>query len=106
MYLATVLDLHTHEIAGHAMAEHMRAELVCDAIDLAVSRGLTSTTAIFHSDRFPGLSRAPLNQRDEHGTRGNIFVPCRSAVRNFFLYRGTRGLRHRTVGPCPRGTTL
>jgi len=51
LYLATVLDLHTREVAGHAMAEHMRAELVCDAVDLAVGRGLTSTDAIFHSDR-------------------------------------------------------
>lgn len=32
------------------MAEHMHAELVCDAIDLAVGRDLTSADAIFHSD--------------------------------------------------------
>jgi transposase InsO family protein len=51
LYLATVLDLHTREVAGHAMAGHMRAELVCDAVDLAASRGLTSVDAIFHSDR-------------------------------------------------------
>lgn len=51
LYLATVLDLHTREVAGHAMAEHMRAELVCDAVDLAAGRGLTSADAIFHSDR-------------------------------------------------------
>jgi transposase InsO family protein len=35
LYLATVIDLHTREVVGHAMAEHMRAELVCDAIELA-----------------------------------------------------------------------
>lgn len=51
LYLATVLDLHNREVAGHAMAEHMRAELVCDAVNLAVGRGLTSADAIFHSDR-------------------------------------------------------
>lgn len=51
LYLATVIDLHTREIVGHAMAEHMRAELVCDAIALAATRGLTSGDAVFHSDR-------------------------------------------------------
>ncbi|MEV0056065.1 integrase core domain-containing protein [Saccharopolyspora shandongensis] len=49
--MATVLDLHTREVAGHAMAEHMRAGLVCDAIDLAAGRGLITPEAIFHSDR-------------------------------------------------------
>jgi transposase InsO family protein len=51
LYLATVLDVHPREVAGHAMAEHMRAELVCDAVDLAAGRGLTSADAIFYSDR-------------------------------------------------------
>ncbi|WP_443111291.1 IS3 family transposase [Amycolatopsis sp. A1MSW2902] len=51
LYLATVLDLHTREIAGHAIAPHMRAGLVCDAITLAARRGLTGPGAVFHSDR-------------------------------------------------------
>jgi putative transposase len=38
-------------VAGHAMAGHMRADLVCDAIELAARRGLTGPEAIFHSDR-------------------------------------------------------
>jgi transposase InsO family protein len=51
LYLATVIDLHTREVAGHAMAEHMRADLVSDAVDLAARRGRTRPNAIFHSDR-------------------------------------------------------
>ncbi|MEU4526586.1 IS3 family transposase [Amycolatopsis sp. NPDC024027] len=51
LYLATVIDLHTREVVGHAMAEHMRTDLVCDAIDLAAARGLISDDAVFHSDR-------------------------------------------------------
>jgi transposase InsO family protein len=51
LYLATVIDLHNREVAGHAMAAHMRTELVSAAIDLAVRRGLTRKNAIFHSDR-------------------------------------------------------
>jgi transposase InsO family protein len=51
LYLATVIDLYTREVLGHAMAEHMRAELVCDAIDLAAGRRLSSADAVFHADR-------------------------------------------------------
>ncbi|SED23702.1 Transposase InsO and inactivated derivatives [Amycolatopsis tolypomycina] len=51
LYLATVIDLHTREVVGHAMADHMRTDLVCDAIDLATARGLVQPDAVFHSDR-------------------------------------------------------
>ncbi|WP_410598083.1 IS3 family transposase [Amycolatopsis sp. lyj-23] len=51
LYLATVIDLNTREVIGHAMAEHMRTDLVCDAIDLATARGLVRDDAVFHSDR-------------------------------------------------------
>jgi transposase InsO family protein len=33
------------------MADHMRADLVCDAVELAHRRGMTKPQAIFHSDR-------------------------------------------------------
>ncbi len=47
LYLATVIDLHSREVVGHSMAEHMRAELVRDALDLAVRRGLIRDDAAF-----------------------------------------------------------
>jgi transposase InsO family protein len=51
LYLATAIDLFNREVIGHAMADHMRAELVCKAVDLAYKRGLVRPKAIFHSDR-------------------------------------------------------
>lgn len=51
LYLATTIDLFNREVIGHAMAEHMRTELVCDAVELAHRRGLIQLDAIFHSDR-------------------------------------------------------
>ena len=51
LYLATTIDLFNREVVGHAMAEHMRAELACEAVDLAHRRGLVAPQAIFHSDR-------------------------------------------------------
>jgi transposase InsO family protein len=51
LYLATTIDLFNREVVGHAMATHIRAELVCDAVELAHRRGLVRSNAIFHSDR-------------------------------------------------------
>lgn len=51
LYLATTIDLFNREVVGHAMATHMRAELVSDAVELAHRRGLVRPNAIFHSDR-------------------------------------------------------
>ena len=35
-YLATVIDLASRRVVGWALADHMRAELVCDALRMAI----------------------------------------------------------------------
>jgi transposase InsO family protein len=62
LYLATTIDLFNREVVGHAMAEHMRAELVCDALRLAHRRGLITGNAIFHSDRGSQYTSAEFRQ--------------------------------------------
>ncbi|WP_121717494.1 IS3 family transposase [Streptomyces sp. E5N91] len=51
LYLATVIDLCTREVVGWSMADHMRTQLVEDAIRMAHAGGHTAGNAIFHSDR-------------------------------------------------------
>jgi len=51
LYLATVLDLCSKELIGHAIAPHMRAELAVDAITAAHRTGLVAGNAIMHTDR-------------------------------------------------------
>jgi transposase InsO family protein len=51
LYLATVVDLASRRVVGWAMAEHMRAELACDALRMAVERRGPAPGLIFHSDR-------------------------------------------------------
>jgi transposase InsO family protein len=51
LYLATVIDCHTKECIGYAMADHMRTELVTDALDMAARNYPLTKDAIFHSDR-------------------------------------------------------
>ena len=35
LYLATVLDCHTKQVVGYAMAEHLRTSLIIDALTMA-----------------------------------------------------------------------
>jgi putative transposase len=51
LYLADVLDVATRSVLGYAMADHMRASLVVDALDMATRRIDLPEGAIFHSDR-------------------------------------------------------
>lgn len=52
MYLATVIDMHSRRVVGWSLAEHMRADLVINAIEAAVAtRGGSVDGVVFHSDR-------------------------------------------------------
>ena len=51
LYLATVLDLCSKELIGYAIAPHMRASLVVEAITVAHRAGLVAGNAIMHTDR-------------------------------------------------------
>ncbi len=50
-YLAVVIDLCTRRIVGWSFADHMRAELVIDALDYALQSRNFEEGLIFHSDR-------------------------------------------------------
>ena len=52
LYLASVIDVFSRRVIGWAIATHMRAELVCDALRMAMAnrRGQVSGV-VFHSDR-------------------------------------------------------
>jgi len=51
LYLAVLTDCATREVIGYAMAEHMRTELVCDAVAMAMRNGRLEADCIMHSDR-------------------------------------------------------
>ena len=51
LYLAVVIDLYSRLVVGWAMAERMTAELVCDALQMALWRRHMPKGVIFHSDR-------------------------------------------------------
>ncbi|WP_372442334.1 IS3 family transposase [Tenggerimyces flavus] len=51
LYLATVIDCFNKEVVGYAMADHMRAQLVADALGMAARNHDLAEDCIFHSDR-------------------------------------------------------
>ena len=52
LYLATVLDCATKKVVGYAMADHMRTELITDALKMAArNTPIRAKVTIFHSDR-------------------------------------------------------
>jgi transposase InsO family protein len=57
LYLAVVVDAFSRRCIGWAMAEHMRAELVVEALEMAIWQRRPDTGLIHHSDRGsqPGL---------------------------------------------------
>lgn len=51
LYLATVIDIASRRVVGWAMADHMRTELVADALRMAIEHRRPEAGLIFHSDR-------------------------------------------------------
>ncbi len=50
-YLATVIDLASRRVVGWALADHMRTDLVTEALEMAFVQRSPEPGAIFHSDR-------------------------------------------------------
>jgi len=63
LYLATVIDCHSRRLTGWAIAEHMRTDLIINALSAARDTRGSLAGAIFHSDHgvravhVPGLRR-------------------------------------------------
>lgn len=51
VYLATVIDLHSRALVGWAIADHLRTDLVTDALTMAITTRTPTGKVIFHSDR-------------------------------------------------------
>jgi transposase InsO family protein len=51
LYLAGVMDLCSRKIVGWSMADHMRSDLVEDALEMAITRRRPGHGLLHHSDR-------------------------------------------------------
>lgn len=68
LYLAVVLDLFSRRIVGWATADHLRAELACDALKMALKHRRPKAELMHHSDRgVQYASESYQNVLTEHG---------------------------------------
>ncbi len=63
LYLATVIDAHSRRVIGWAIAEHMRTDLVEDALKMAITlRGELPDKVVFHTDRGTQYASAQITE--------------------------------------------
>jgi transposase InsO family protein len=68
LYLATVIDLASRRVVGWSMADHMRTELVADALRMALDARRPDSGLVFHSDRGTQYTSAEYRQLlEDHG---------------------------------------
>ena len=103
LYLATVIDCHTRGVVGWSMAEHMRTDLVADAITMATGNVELDPNAVFHSDRGTQFTST---QFAEHlaahnitASMGRTGVCWDNALAESFFAALKNELVHRTVFP-------
>ncbi|VAX14657.1 Mobile element protein [hydrothermal vent metagenome] len=51
LYLAVVIDLCSRQVVGWSMSSRMKAQLVCDALKMAIWRRRPTADLIHHPDR-------------------------------------------------------
>jgi putative transposase len=63
LYLAVVVDCYSRRVVGWSLADHMRAELVVDALEMAVARRRPQPGLVHHSDQGSQYVSLALGQR-------------------------------------------
>ena len=102
-YLATVIDGYSKQVIGWAVAEHMRTDLVTDALDMARRNHRLTEGAIFHSDRGTQYTSAQLaDYLASHAMRGSMGrtgICWDNAMAESFFAALKNAMIHRTVFP-------
>ncbi len=84
LYLAHVQDLFSRRIAGWSMADHLRSELVVDALEMALARRRPDRGLVHHSDQGcqPRLNRSSQQCVSRESVTGRrLGHSCRSRAR-------------------------
>ena len=73
LYLAVVIDLCSRKVVGWSMSSRMKAQLVCDALKMAIWRRRPQAGLIHHSDRGSQYaSKAFRRLLKAHGFKGSM----------------------------------
>jgi putative transposase len=103
LYLASVMDCYSRRIVGWAIADHLRAELVIDALEMAVQRRRPDTGLVHHSDQGSQYTSLVFTRRCRSvgidvsmGSRGDCFD---NAVLESFHASLKKDVIHRSSWP-------
>lgn len=103
LYLATVIDCCTKQVLGWSMADHMRTDLICDALTMAATGHQLAEGAIFHSDRGTQYTSAQFAKHLESlgivGSMGRTGVCWDNALAESFFAALKNELVYRVVLP-------
>jgi len=73
LYLAVVIDLYSRKVVGWSMSSRMKAQLVCDALRMAIWQRRPQASLIHHSDRGSQYaSKAFRRLLKAHGIKGSM----------------------------------
>jgi putative transposase len=88
-YLAVVMDLCSRMIVGWAIAQHVRTELVIDAVQMAIARRRPDSGLVHHSDRGAQYTSLVFGQTLEQAgitrSMGRVGTPADNAVVESFF---------------------
>jgi putative transposase len=109
LYLAAVQDAYSRRIVGGSMADHMRAELVVDALQMALHRRHPDPGLVCHSDQGSQFVSLAFGQKARDagiavsmGSKGDCFD---NAVAESFFATLKKELVHRRSWPTRRELT-
>ncbi len=77
VYLAFILDACSRRVVGWSMATHLRAELVVDALQMAIARRKPAPGLVHHSDRGAQYTSLSFGKRLEDG---GLLIPSMGRV--------------------------
>jgi transposase InsO family protein len=111
LYCATVLDAHSRRVIGWAIDDHMRADLVEDALKMAIAlRGARPLEVIFHTDRGTQYASEQITTfANEHGltrSMGNTGVCWDNAMAESFFATLKTEFYYRRVWPTKKGARI
>jgi putative transposase len=103
LYLVAVQDVYSRRIVGWAIADHMRTELVLDALEMALARRRPAPGLIWHSDQGSQFVSLAFGQQaraagiaQSMGSRGDCYD---NAVAESFFATLKKELIHRRSWP-------
>jgi putative transposase len=103
LYMAAIVDCFSRRVVGWSMADHLRTELVAEALEMAISRRRPGAGLVHHSDAGTQYTSLAFGRRLRQAgiapSMGTVGDALDNAVAESFFGTLKRELAHRHVFP-------